>query len=270
VLVWGEQGVGDEVMFAGLIPDLVRRGVECIVDCEPRLKPLLARSFAAGGVRVISTVGGDELPEFAAHSPCASLAGVLRPGFAEFAHTTAGYLRADAARRAEFRARYSDGRPVIGLAWGTTNRTTGPARSIALDLFRGLTREPGARWIGLQYGDRECLEAQVKAAGVALEIDGAVDQRVDVDLFAAQVAAMDLVITIDNSTAHLAGALGVPVWLLLPLAADWRWLMERADSPWYPGMRIFRQSRAGDWPGVLRRVGEELRFHLGATVPPRG
>jgi ADP-heptose:LPS heptosyltransferase len=74
------------------------------------------------------------------------------------------------------------------------------------------------------------------------------------DRFASQVAAMDLVITIDNSTAHLAGALGVPVWLLLPFSADWRWLLARSDSPWYPTMRIFRQSEAGDWPSVVSQL----------------
>jgi ADP-heptose:LPS heptosyltransferase len=85
-----------------------------------------------------------------------------------------------------------------------------------------------------------------------------VDQLADLDAFAAQVSAMDLVITIDNSTAHLAGALGVPIWLLLPFAPDWRWLRARQDSPWYPGMRLFRQTTQGGWPAVIQRVRELL------------
>lgn len=81
---------------------------------------------------------------------------------------------------------------------------------------------------------------------------------VDMDLFAAQIAAMDLVITIDNSTAHLAGALGVPVWLMLPFAADWRWMTRREDSPWYPSMRLFRQPARGDWPSVVQLISREI------------
>jgi len=212
----------------------------------------------------------DEVPEFAAHLPSGSLAAILRPAAVDFTETAQGYLRADPLRRLGFRERYRDDRALIGLAWGTTNRISGAERSIALEVLRPLFAAGDARWIGLQYGDEAGLRAQVGAAGVALEIDDAVDQIVDIDGFAAQVAAMDLVITIDNSTAHLAGALGVPTWLLLPFVPDWRWQMERADSPWYPGMRIFRQTSTGDWAEVIQRVAEELRFHLGATVPPLG
>jgi ADP-heptose:LPS heptosyltransferase len=103
---------------------------------------------------------------------------------------------------------------------------------------------------------------------VNLLIDREVDQLADIDTFAAQVAAMDLVITIDNSTAHLAAALGVPTWLLLPYAPDWRWLLQRSDSPWYPGMRLFRQPQRGDWPSVLAQVQAALVQRL-ATLHSR-
>ena len=102
------------------------------------------------------------------------------------------------------------------------------------------------------------MENQVDAAGATILIDRDVDQLSDMDLFAAQVAAMDLVITIDNSTAHLAGALGVPVWVLLPFAPDWRWMLDREDSPWYPTMRLFRQPRPSDWRSVVEKVSSGL------------
>jgi len=89
-------------------------------------------------------------------------------------------------------------------------------------------------------------------------IDRTVDQLTYIDRFAAQVAAMDMVISIDNSTAHLAGALGVPVWVLLPHLPEWRWMLDREDSPWYPTMRLFRQPRPGDWKPVVARVQEQL------------
>ena len=96
-------------------------------------------------------------------------------------------------------------------------------------------------------------------AGTPVLVDRTVDQFTDIDRFAAQIAAMDLVITIDNSTAHLAGALtGVPTWVLLPFAPDWRWMLDRDDSPWYPTMRLFRQTSPGDWQGVMRSVQSAL------------
>jgi hypothetical protein len=115
------------------------------------------------------------------------------------------------------------------------------------------------RPVNLQYGDSVELAGEAEGAGFPLLIDCKVDQLADMDIFAAQIAALDLVITIDNSTAHLAGALGVPVWLLLPFAPDWRWQLNREDSPWYPTMRIFRQQAVSEWKPVLDRVRHALR-----------
>jgi ADP-heptose:LPS heptosyltransferase len=89
-------------------------------------------------------------------------------------------------------------------------------------------------------------------------VDRDVDQLTNIDAFAAQIAAMDLVVTIDNSTAHLAGALGVPTWVLLPFAPNWRWLLERSDSLWYPSIRLFRQTREGDWQSVVQHVRDAV------------
>jgi ADP-heptose:LPS heptosyltransferase len=127
-----------------------------------------------------------------------------------------------------------------------------------LSLFRPLFAHPEIRWVSLQYGDPSDLEKHAAAAGAPLLIDRQVDQLADMDLFAAQVAALDLVITIDNSTAHLAAALGVPVWLLLPFAPDWRWLLDRKDSPWYPTMRLFRQAQSHNWHSVIEQVRDVL------------
>jgi ADP-heptose:LPS heptosyltransferase len=114
------------------------------------------------------------------------------------------------------------------------------------------------RWISLQYGGHDSLEEQAAAANAPILIDRDVDQLTNMDEFAAQVAAMDLVITIDNSTAHLAGALGVPTWVLLPFAPDWRWLLDRSDSLWYPSIRLIRQARMGDWQSVVQQVSDAL------------
>jgi len=266
LLIWGEQGVGDEIMFAGLMPDAIRTGNRCMLDCDPRLQPLFARSFP--GVDVVAghasgNAAGNNLglnPELdvAAHLPSGSLPNLFRPTTASFAATTSPYLVADPMERRRLRARYADGRRLIGLAWHTTSRKTGRERSIDLSLLAPLFAALDIRWISLQYGDPDALENQVVAANAPILIDRSVDQLSNIDLFAAQIAAMDMVITIDNSTAHLAGALGVPVWVLLPFARDWRWLRARDDSPWYPTMRLFRQSQRGDWQSVVQRVQSAL------------
>jgi len=258
LLIWGEQGIGDEIMFAGLIPDVIRTGNRCVLDCQERLKPLFARSFP--GVDVVSGCGPGLHPELeiVAQLPCASLPGVFRNTSAAFAATTSPYLVADAAERDRLRASYADGRRLVGLAWYTNNRKWGSQRTIDLSLLAPLFKRTDTRWISLQYGDHGGLESHVAEASVPILIDRTVDQLADIDLFAAQVAAMDLVITIDNSTAHLAGSLGVPVWVLLPFMPDWRWLLDREDSPWYPTMRLFRQPKTGDWQSVVEKVQHAL------------
>ena len=258
LLIWREQGIGDEIMFAGLIPDVIRSGLSCVLDCDPRLERPIARSFP--GITVLPNLVAEEHPELdiAAHLPCGSLPGIFRTSSADFAATTSPYLAADPVRRAFFRNRYSDGRKTIGLAWHTTNKKTGGTRSVDLSIFAPLFALSGIRWVSLQYGDHIALQEQAAAANAPVLIDHDVDQLANVDEFAAQIAAMDLVITIDNSTAHLAGAMGVPAWVLLPLAPDWRWMLDRSDSPWYPSLRLFRQTAMGDWESLVERVRDAL------------
>jgi tetratricopeptide (TPR) repeat protein len=258
LLLWGEQGIGDEFMFAGVVPDAIRTGNRITLDCDARLKPLFARSFP--GIEVVSGCGPAEAQEagIAVQLPTGSLPGLFRATEAAFAATTSSYLNADPVERERFRVRCGDGRRLVGLAWHTKNQETGRKRSIDLELLAPLFALPGIRWISLQYGDSDALEEQAAAANAPILIDRSVDQFASLDLFAAQVAAMDQVITIDNSTAHLAGALGLPVWLLLPFAADWRWLEKRPDSTWYPTLRLFRQPKLGDWGAVIESVQSAL------------
>jgi tetratricopeptide (TPR) repeat protein len=258
LLIWGEQGVGDEIMFAGLLPDVTRTGNRCVLDCNSRLNPLFARSFP--GITVVSGCGPGSRPELeiAAQIPSGSLPGLFRNTTSAFSSTTSPYLIADPTARERLRTRYADGRRLVGLAWYTNSVKTGRSRCIDLSLFAPLFARPDIRWISLQYGDHDELENRVAAADAPILIDREVDQLSNMDLFAAQIAAMDLVITIDNSTAHLAAALGDPVWVLLPFAPDWRWLLETEGSPWYPTMRLFRQPKLGDWQSVVEKVNAAL------------
>jgi len=282
LLLWGEQGIGDEIQFAGLIPDALRTGNSIVLDCDARLKALFARSFPE--VEVVSGFGPAESqvedhdlharnvsapPQLVeAQLPTGSLPAIFRTLEAAFAVTKSPYLKADLLERDRFRANYYDGRRLIGLAWHTRNQRTGRRRCIDLAALAPLFALSGLHWISLQYGDFDALEAQAVQANAPLLIDRSVDQFADMDRFAAQVAAMDQVVTIDNSTAHLAGALGRPVSLLLPFAADWRWLENRSASPWYPTMRLIRQSQPGDWVSVIDTVGHTLVETLDESTNP--
>jgi Tfp pilus assembly protein PilF len=258
LLVWGEQGVGDEIMFAGLIPDVIRTGNRCLLDCDPRLKSLFARSFPH--VDVVSGFDPGRSPrvDIAVHLPSGSLPGLFRATSSAFGATTSPYLIADRVAQGRFRTHYSDGRKLVGLAWHTNNPKAGRYRSIDLSMFAPLFARSDIRWVSLQYGDHHALENAAGAAGAPILIDRSVDQGSDMDIFAAQIAAMDMVVTIDNSTAHLAGALGVPSLVLLPFVSDWRWLQAREDSPWYPSLRLFRQPKRGDWQSVVQQVQSVL------------
>jgi tetratricopeptide (TPR) repeat protein len=268
LLLWGEQGIGDEIMFAGLLPDAIRTGNRILLDCDLRLKPLFARSFPC--IEVVSGLDQSQNPEsiqpackeISAHLPTGSLPRLFRRTSAAFAATTSPYLKADPKERDQFRVGYGDGRRLIGLAWHTKGSKTGRKRSIDLGSLGPFFALPTIRWVSLQYGDFDALAQQAAGAEAPILIDRSVDQFANVDLFAAQVAAMDQIITIDNSTAHLAGALGVPTWLMLPFAADWRWREAQQSSPWYPTMRIFRQPRLGDWASVV----DAVRSALGALI----
>lgn len=173
-----------------------------------------------------------------------------------------GVLQADADASAAYRGRLerlAGGRPCIGLSWRSGNATYGAQKSLALaDLGGVLRARPDLFWVDLQYGDTAGERA---AAGVELWRDPAIDPLQDLDAAASQFAALDLVITTSNTAAHLAGALGVPTWLLLPAPGFgllWYWQLTRTDSPFYPAVRCFRQAQAGDWSGVLAALAAAL------------
>ena len=263
LLLLGEQGIGDEIMFAGLIHDLLARVPHLAVVCEARLHALLSRSWP--GIRFVDAA---DLPRLSAagayecHAYMGDLAEYLRPDVASFARASSPYLRADEGLRQRF-VRRKEGQPLrIGLAWHTSNQVDGYLRSLQLEQLAGMMHLPGTEWVSLQYGDFAGLEEQVMRAGVQLEVDRTVDQLKDMESFAAQISTLDLVISIDNSTAHLAGALGIPTWLLLPVFPDWRWFLNREESLWYRSVRIFRQKEQGVWAPVLQQVRHCLEEKL--------
>lgn len=272
VVVHAEQGVGDEVMFAGCLPDLLATGARVTLLCDPRLAPGMARSFPAVDVRpnlagawgaAGETVAGD------VRAPVGDLAAAFRRADADFARQVP-YLQAAPTLREGWRRRLADLGPgrKIGLTWrgGSTPRTR-QARSIALAALEPLLGVPDLRWVSLQYGAvAEDIATLSPAARAALTVFPDLDPVADLEPFLALVAELDLVVTVDNSTVHFAGALGVPAWLLLPALPDWRWPATGETARWYGTVRLFRQPPGG--PGEWGEVLAAVRDALDAALPP--
>lgn len=264
LLVWAEQGVGDQVMYASMLPDIPCAEPNIILACAPNLVPLLSRSFPDSQVVSMPDLKPDSevLRDVAAQVPFGSLGQFVRPDILSFPKRDS-FLVVDQPRAQQLRDTYkSDAgeRPLIGLSWKSANKLTGEAQSLDLASLVPVLEGTAATFVDLQYGETSEDLAHAKAAGLNVLSDPDIDQLADLDAFAAQVAAMDLVITISNTTAHIAGALGVPCWVLMASGPgqNWYWFLDPRDSPWYPSIRLFRQANPGDWSGVLNAVKEAL------------
>ena len=264
ILVWSEQGVGGEVLYAGMVPDLIESGARVILECEPRQQTLFRRSFA--GVQCIAKRNPPDpatrADDIDFQSPIGNLGRWLRPDFASFPNRPS-YLTADPAKQTTFRDKYKSadkgGGFLIGIAWYSKNVMVGGQKSLSLRELAPLA-QPGIALVDLQYGDTAVERDEfAQSTGIELIHDPTVQPMQDLDDFAAQVAAMDLVITISNATAHFAGALGVSTWILLHTVPRSCWFLERDDSPWYPSVRLFRQGHRGDWSDVVELVSAALR-----------
>ena len=267
ILVWTEQGIGDEVLYSGMLPDLVSMSGKVVFQCSRRMVPIFQRSFPTIDVRASPTPDSNltELGITANYqSSLVSLGRYLRPSFESFPHRQS-YLKYDDERVSELRSRYGAG-PLVGISWQSQAPQIGQKKSINLADLAPVLKVPGVRFVSLQYGDcAQEVQSVSKELGVEIIHDPSVNPLKDMDTFFAQVAAMDLIISTSNTTAHVAGAIGRPTWVMLrPGAASlWYWFKDRTDSPWYKSVRLFRTSNAPqlqDPFGVcVEVVGKELR-----------
>jgi predicted O-linked N-acetylglucosamine transferase (SPINDLY family) len=261
ILLHSEQGFGDTLQFARYAPLLAARGARVVFEVQPALKALLT---GLAGVEV-TVAQGDALPVFDCHCPLLSMPLAFATTLQSIPAATP-YLHANAGSVAKWQTLLGErSGPRVGLVWsGNPNHKNDRNRSIALARLLPLLAVPGVRFVSLQKDLRaEDAEALRNLSGLA-RIGDHLDDFADT---AAAVSLLDLVITVDSAVAHLAGALGKPVWVLLPFSPDWRWLLEREDSPWYPSARLFRQPQLGDWESVIGRVREELlRFAPGPAA----
>ena len=252
ILLHAEQGLGDTMQFVRYVPLVAARGGRVVLEVQPRVHRLLAN--LPGAEKVIAR--GEALPEFRWHCPLLSLPLAFAT---DLTTIPAGvpYLHPDETEARSWSRRLEeDGNGLrVGLAWaGNPAHVRERQRSLPLEQLAPLTQVEGATFYSLQKGR---AASRIQTLPEIRLVDLNSRQRDFADT-AAIVANLDLVITIDTSIAHLAGGMGKPVWILLPYMADWRWLREREDSPWYPTARLFRQTVPGDWAAVVERVRKEL------------
>ncbi|HVZ08211.1 glycosyltransferase family 9 protein [Rhodopila sp.] len=264
LLLVGDQGYGDTIQFARYIPMVVDRCQELILGCSAEMGPLL------------STIPGvtqychrwNDVPGHAAHVRLSSLPYLFRTRM-DTIPARIPYLKADPARIAHWRERLDamlpPGLKRIGVAW--TGRPTHPndrRRSMPLSTLAPIGQAGPAAFVSLQ---KPFPAGDVEAMGLFPYLTDISADLTDFGETAALIENLDLVVTVDTSMGHLAGALGKPVWILIPKAADWRWLLDREDSPWYPTARLFRQQKPGAWEEPLDRLVTALRQDLVAAMP---
>jgi tetratricopeptide (TPR) repeat protein len=263
LLAWGEQGLGDQILYLGMLPELAARARRLIVAIEPRLVPLAQRSFPS--VEIVPLPEASKRRDFDCQVPLGSIGAHLRRSWDDFPRDRLAYLRADPVRSRQLREGLAgEGRLVCGLSWFSTSVRVRAHKSIRLAELQGMMSIPGVRFVDLQYGDTGAERAALREAGLELAHVDAVDNLNDIDGVAALIDACDLVITVSNTTAHLAGALGKRVFVMLPYAQGrlWYWHEGRADSPWYPSARLLRQPAMGDWASVIESATRNLKERL--------
>lgn len=263
ILLHDEQGLGDTLQFCRYATVVAGLGAHVILGVQKPLVPLLS------GLEGVSHVAGwgDAVPAFDFHCPLLSLPRALKTDAASIP-ASPRYLASTPRKLAEWSAVLgAKTKPRIGLTWsGSTVEFDLLRRSLPLAALTKIL-SPEFEYISLQ---KEIKESDRAVLDSRVDIRHFGDRLKDFSDTAALCDLMDLVISIDTSVAHLAGATGRPLWLLLPFNPDWRWLLEREDSPWYPSARLFRQSLRGDWDGVLARVQDALRINEtgGSFLPP--
>jgi len=263
VLVWTEQGVGDEVLTLTILPDLMRVAKEVAVYCSTRLVPILRRSFPNVSFADHAALELAELDQFDFQMSIAELGAAFRNSIDKFPMHK-GFLSPNAALRDQLRVRYRprDTDFVVGMSWSSLNPKYGELKSLSLGDMLAVTRGPRRALVSLQYGDWTAeINRAARVHDVTVIDDQTIDPMADLEAFTAQVAAMDVVVTISNTTAHISGALGIPTLLLLSnfRGRQWYWLRAADHCPWYPSVTYLTQSADGSWDAAWKECTRLLK-----------
>ena len=260
ILLHGEQGFGDTIQFVRYVARVAQSGATVLLEVPSELVGLMAG--VKGAARVLAS--GGKLPPFDLHCPLMSLPRAFGTNAASIP-ADVPYIKIPEIRAAEWTTRLPVGKPLVGFAWaGRPTHNNDANRSIALARFMRLFDVAGIQFVSLQREASADDMALLRSRSNVLDVGGKLVDFVDA---AALISRLDLVVSVDTAVAHLAGALAKPVCVLLPFAADFRWLRARDDSPWYPTARLFRQPRFGDWDSAIELVCRYLtRLRSAATV----
>jgi hypothetical protein len=254
--IWPEQGIGDQILFSRLAPLARERAGRVVLGCDARLAPLFARSFPE------IEIAGQERGPAAAQCAIGSLGAAMKARREQLGGGTA-FLCADPRAVEGIRARYTAlarGRPLVGIAWASAVPGRGEWKTAALSNWRPLLKRD-CFFVSLQYGETQAdILAAHEAFGVEIHVDASIDQLQDLDAFAAQVAALDHVVSVSNTTVHMAGALGVDCIVMPPPARGrlWYWSIEGDTTPWYKSVRIVRRSLRESWETQVARAAALL------------
>jgi tetratricopeptide (TPR) repeat protein len=274
LLVYGEQGLGDEIMFASCLPDLMQAGARCVIECDPKLRKLFTRSFAdatvyAGNPRKrvpeeIRRMGVD------AEVSLGSLPLYFRRSVSAFPEHN-GYLKADPERIDAWRARLDALGPglKVGISWqGGTHATRAPLRSIPLREWLPILGIPRLQFVSLQYTPDAPQAVAAIAREHGVRITHWPEAIADYDETAALVCALDLTVSVCTALVHLTGALGRPVWVMVPGNPEWRYGNAGEAMPWYPSARLFRQTARQNWSEVIAAVRAAIEARFAAGIGP--
>jgi tetratricopeptide (TPR) repeat protein len=261
ILIHTEQGYGDAIQFIRYVPMLAERGAHVIVECPRELKSLMA---TVEGISKVFT-RGETLPDFDVHCPIMSLPGAFATTL-ETIPASIPYIASDLSVFNKWREKIQDDRNAnlkVGIAWaGSPAHKNDKNRSCPFDQLLPLFSLKNITFYSLQKKDGRHSPAPNKNIDNFIDYTGEIHDFLDTAGF---IQNLDVVISVDTAAAHLAGALGKEVWTLLPFAPEWRWMLKRKDTPWYPTMKLFRQDRFGNWQGVIEEVKNELEY-LSASI----
>ena len=263
IFAWKEQGIGDQVMFGSVLTGLSDKSKRLIVECDERLMPLFRRSFNEQ-IEFVSTRKKVDDSDYENHIAIGSLLRFFRNDINDFKKTSGGWLKPDPLRTNQLRKklRENDDRKVIGISWFTNSKLENSKhRNVSTDILAEYLRLISGKYINLQYGEtlRE-IHRLNSMSGVEIHQVDNLDLFNDLDGPTALISACDTVISIDNATVNLAGALGVDTRVLLPLRADDRWGLNSSESYWYDSVQLCRQQEPNNWHGPLQQLVSDLNF----------
>ena len=263
ILVWSEQGIGDEIMFLSPLKQLISDGATVVLECSDKLVNIFSRSLPDVTVvpRTMPPKKDTLMSDIEFQLPLASLSRFYRNSSESFSSNSGEYLFPKTSLVAQLNQRYRDlgDGPLVGICWRSGNLKVGTERSIPLKLWKEILIKRPCRFLSLQYGDSRSDTSIFKNnSDIHIYVDEKVNPLEDAESWFAQIAVVDLVISVDNSTIQVSGSQGVPTWTLVNFNPEWRFGLRGEKNDWHPSIKVYRQHEEGDWESVISKVADDF------------